>query len=126
MSHFREDHDGFLGDPTQKTLSSFFGPGDAKKVKADDNVTIGNDVDASCLAANKETGLALDNHELCCDLRDHSDTNQVLDHSSHTSSKYCIEMEESDKLPSNASEVKVNKMQIIPRIDHGYFLNLRA
>ncbi|KAL1812049.1 hypothetical protein ACET3Z_022114 [Daucus carota] len=113
MSHFREDHDGFLGDPTQKTLSSFFGPGDAKKVKADDNVTIGNDVDASCLAANKETGLALDNHELCCDLRDHSDTNQVLDHSSHTSSKYCIEMEESDKLPSNASEVKLNSLNTL-------------
>ncbi|KAK1359024.1 DNA polymerase kappa [Heracleum sosnowskyi] len=111
MSHFREDHDGFLVDPTQKTLSSFFGSGDARKVKTDDDVSFGSNVNASLLATNEETGLPLDNHELCCDLTDHqSDTNQILNHTSSTSNNYCVEMEDSDRLPSNVSEVKVNSL----------------
>lgn len=114
MSHFREDHDGILVDPAQKTLSSFFGPGDSRKVKTDDNVCFGSNADASLLATNEETRLPLDNHELCCDLMDHQpDTNQILEHSSRTSSKYCVEMEDNDRLPSNVSEVEVNSLNTI-------------
>lgn len=112
MSHFREDNDGFLADPTQKTLFSFFGPGDGRKVKTDDNASLGFD---------EETGLPLDRHELCCDPTDKSDTNQILDHSSCTSSKYCGEMEDIDRLRSSESKVKVSKILIIHRIDRGYF-----
>lgn len=122
MSHFREDHDGLLVDPTQKTLSSFFGPGEARKVKTDDNVSFGSNVDASLLATNKETALPLDNHELCCDLMDYqSDSNPMLDHSSRTSSKIFVEMEDNDKIASNVREVKVRKMHIIPKIDQVCF-----
>ncbi|XP_074345062.1 DNA polymerase kappa isoform X1 [Apium graveolens] len=114
MSHFREDHDGLLVDPTQKTLSSFFGPGEARKVEIDDSVSFGSDVDASRLATNEETVLPLYNHELCCDQTDYpSDSDRILDHSSRTSSKVFVEMEDSDRVPSNVSEVKVNSLNTI-------------
>lgn len=107
MSHFRDDKDGSPADPTQKTLSSFIVPGDANGNNVDDHISFVSDVSASILEVNKETGLPIDNHELCCDLRDQSDSNQILEHNRCTLSDNSGEMEKSCRPLSNESKDEV-------------------
>lgn len=107
MSHFRDDKDGSPADPTQKTLSSFIVPGDANGNNMDDHISFVSDVSASILEVNKETGLPIDNHELCSDLRDQSDSNQILEHNRCTLSDNSEEMEKSCRPLRNESKDEV-------------------
>lgn len=108
MSHFREEKDGSLADPMQKTLSSFILPGDANGKNTDRQISFVSDVSAGRCDIAGETSLPTENHELCVyDERDQFDSNKILKHNMGTLCDNSEEMEKSCGPLANECEDEV-------------------
>ncbi|MBA0603796.1 DNA polymerase kappa [Gossypium raimondii] len=117
VSHFNEDKGGVPGDPTQKTLTTFFKSGDASRRTGDDQRSLGSDLSDLHFISEKETAISLDNNETC-----HHEFGDPFErkHLSDIDDKNCIssinacEMEKIE-LSSNKTAAMVNTADVKER-----------
>ena len=110
MSHFNEDKDGHLSDPTQKTLANFIISGDASRKNVGEHSLLGSDTSDSHFMVDPENDLSIDNHETCHYVsEDLLDSNLLsdLDHCNFNLSNNYGKIDNNNELPLNGSVAKV-------------------
>ncbi|CBI22452.3 hypothetical protein VitviT2T_003660 [Vitis vinifera] len=116
ISHFNEDKDGHLSDPTQKTLANFIISGDASGKNVCEHSLLGSDTSDSHFMVDPENDLSIDNHETCHYVsEDLLDSNLLsdLDHCNFNLSNNSGKIDNNNELPLNGSVAKVNAPNVV-------------